>query len=327
MDFFAHNESFESVVKGLKSDVNNGLSSEVAKQKLETEGFNEFQKKAHTSLVVKFLSQFKSFMIIVLIVAAIISGVVGYLNGEGFTDAIIIFVIILLNAVIGVAQEAKAEKSLDALEKMSAPNCKVIRDGKEQIIPSRELVKGDVVLLETGDTIPADLRLVESVNMKVQEAALTGESLPVEKNTEVVAKDAPIGDRANMGFSSCNVTYGRGKGIVVATGEDTEVGKIASMIQSVEDTKTPLQERLDELGKYLAIVALAICALIFIIGVLYGNDILSMFMTAVSLAAAAIPEGFRRCQLLCLPLECSVLPNETQLSEICRQWRRWAVPL
>lgn len=149
MDFFAHNESFESVVKSLKSDVNNGLSSEAAKQKLETEGFNEFQKKAHTSLVVKFLSQFKSFMIIVLIVAAIISGVVGYLNGEGFTDAIIIFVIILLNAVIGVAQEAKAEKSLDALEKMSAPNCKVIRDGKEQIIPSRELVKGDVVLLET----------------------------------------------------------------------------------------------------------------------------------------------------------------------------------
>lgn len=291
MDFFAHNESFESVVKSLKSDVNNGLSSEAAKQKLETEGFNEFQKKAHTSLIVKFLSQFKSFMIIVLIVAALISGVVGYLNGEGFTDAIIIFVIILLNAVIGVAQEAKAEKSLDALEKMSAPNCKVIRDGKEQIIPSRELVKGDVVLLETGDTIPADLRLVESVNMKVQEAALTGESLPVEKNTEVVAKDAPIGDRANMGFSSCNVTYGRGKGIVVATGEDTEVGKIASMIQSVEDTKTPLQERLDELGKYLAIVALAICTLIFIIGVLYGNDILSMFMTAVSLAAAAIPEG------------------------------------
>lgn len=291
MDFFAHQETFEDVVKKLQSDTRNGLSSESAKRKLETEGYNEFQKKAHTSLLVKFLSQFKSFMIIVLIAAALVSGIVGYMDGEGFTDAIIILVIILLNAIIGVAQEAKAEKSLDALEKMSAPNCKVMRDGKELIIPSRELVTGDIVLLDTGDTIPADLRLIESVNMKVQEAALTGESLPVEKNTEPVSADASIGDRTNMGFSSCNVTYGRGKGIVVATGEKTEVGKIASMIQSVEETKTPLQKRLDELGKYLAIGALAICALIFVIGVLYGNDILSMFMTAVSLAAAAIPEG------------------------------------
>lgn len=286
-----YRSSVGDVVENLSTNVESGLAATEAAARLERDGYNEFAKTKHTSLLVKFLSQFKSFMILVLIAAAVVSGVVGVMNGEGFTDAIIIMVIVVLNAIIGVFQEAKAEKSLDALERMAAPHCKVVRDGAVQVIPSRELVVGDVVEIETGDSVPADLRLVESVNLKLQEAALTGESLPVEKQTDVIAEEVPIGDRTNMAFSSCAVTYGHGRGVVVATGQQTEVGKIASMIQSVPEVKTPMQQRLDQLGKYLAIAALIICAIIFVVGVLYGNDLLTMFMTAVSLAAAAIPEG------------------------------------
>ncbi len=283
--------SVEELCKNLSVDPLVGLSDQEVSKRLERDGYNEFKKVKHTSMIMKFLSQFKSFMIIVLVVAAIISGVVGYIEGEGITDAIIILSIVVVNAIIGMLQESKAEKSLDALEKMSAPHCKVLRDGKVVVIESRELVVGDVVVIETGDSVPADLRLCESVNLKIQEAALTGESLPVEKSTQTIENEVGIGDRVNMAFSSCNVTYGRGKGIVVATGERSEVGKIASMIQSVKEVKTPMQKRLDNLGKVLAIAALVACALIFVIGIIYGNDLLSMFMTAVSLAAAAIPEG------------------------------------
>ncbi len=283
--------SAEEAVERLNSDPDNGLSTEEAQRRLKENGYNEFAKAKHKSLIVKFFSQFKSFMIIVLLAAAVISGVVGVLNGEGFTDSIIILAIVILNAIIGVAQEAKAEKSLEALEKMSAPHCKAVRDGEVRVIESRELVVGDIVELETGDSVPADLRLTQAVNLKVQEAALTGESVPEEKHTAAIGENVPIGDRENMAFASCSVTYGRGRGVVVATGARSEVGKIASMIQSVPDMKTPMQQRLDQLGKILAIAALSICALIFIIGILYGNDLLTMFMTAVSLAAAAIPEG------------------------------------
>ena len=269
-----------------------GLSSEEARQRLLHDGYNEFEKTRHTTLFQKFISQFKSFMIIVLIVAAIISGVTGYINGEGVTDALIILVILVANAIIGMLQESKAEKSLDALEKMSAPHCKVIRDGVMSVIESRELVVGDIVSVETGDSVPADLRLLESVNLKVQEAALTGESVPVEKDAAAdVPADAPIGDRLNMAYSSCSVTYGHGKGVVVATGTRTEVGKIASMIQSVPDMRTPMQVRLDKLGQTLAVVCLVTCVLILGIGLLYGRNLMDMFMTAVSLAVAAIPEG------------------------------------
>ena len=269
-----------------------GLSSEEVAAKRLKEGFNEFEKTKHTTLWQKFISQFKSFMIIVLIFAAIISGVTGYMNGEGVTDALIILAILIVNAIIGVFQESKAEKSLDALEKMSAPHSKVIRDGEIKVIESRELVKGDVVLIETGDSVPADLKLVESVNLKIQEAALTGESVPVEKDADMlVPDDAPIGDRVNMAYSSCSVTYGHGKGIVVAIGNQTEVGKIASMIQSVPDMRTPMQIRLDKLGKTLAVICLVVCVIIMIIGLCYGRGLMEMFMTAVSLAVAAIPEG------------------------------------
>lgn len=283
--------SAEEIEKELKTSCENGLSDDEVKKRQQQYGLNEFEKKKHTSLLMKFLLQFKSFMIIVLLIAAIISGVVGYLHGEGFTDAIIILAIVILNACIGVAQEAKAEKSLDALEKLSSPHSKVIRNGRHEVIESKDLVPGDVVILETGDTIPADVRLFETINLKTQEASLTGESVPKEKVTGKMPEDTPLGDRDNMAFGSTSVTYGRGKGIVTNTGMRSEVGKIASMIQSVGDTKTPLQIRLDKLGKMLGFAALAICVVIFVVGLLYGKDLLEMFMTAVSLAAAAIPEG------------------------------------
>ena len=282
----------EETAEALKTSIKEGLTQEEAARRLREQGYNEFEKKKPRSLLSKFLAQFKSFMIIVLLAAAAISGVVGYVHGEGFTDAIIILAIVILNAVIGVSQEAKAEQSLAALEKMSAPQCKVIRDGQVHVIESRELVVGDLVVLDTGDAIPADLRLVQAVNLKIQDAALTGESVPEEKFIEKIDKEeVSLGDRDNLGFSSSTVTYGRGQGVVIATGMDTEVGKIASMIQSVPDTKTPLQEKLDKLGKFLGIAALVICVMIFIVGIAYGKNVLDMFMTSVSLAAAAIPEG------------------------------------
>ena len=286
-----YQQSVEDIVRQLKTDLTKGLSGKEVTELQKRDGFNEFAKKQHTSLWQKFISQFKSFMIIVLLVAAVISGITGYVNGEGITDAIIILSILIVNAIIGVFQEAKAENALDALEKLSAPHCKVIRNGEHQVIESRELVVGDIVEIETGDCVPADLRLVESVNLKIQEAALTGESLPVEKGVEAIGEEVSIGDRINMAFSSCSVTYGRGVGVVVATGEQTEVGKIAAMIKSVPDIRTPMQVRLDKLGKVLAIISLVVCAVIFIIGLCYGRGLMEMFMTAVSLAVAAIPEG------------------------------------
>ena len=291
------------VLRTFTTDAEKGLSSGEAAARQLREGYNEFEKTKHTTLWQKFISQFKSFMIIVLLVASVISGITGYMNGEGITDALIILVILVANAIIGVFQESKAEKSLDALEKMSAPLCKVIRDGERKIIPSRELVPGDIVEVETGDSIPADIRLIESVNLKVQEAALTGESVPVEKDADAeVPEDAAIGDRVNMAYSSCAVTYGRGKGVVVATGKNTEVGKIASMIQSVPEIRTPMQIRLDKLGQTLAVICLVVCIVIMIIGLCYGRGFMDMFMTAVSLAVAAIPEGLPAVSTIVLAL-------------------------
>lgn len=268
-----------------------GLSREKVEKRRERDGYNEFKRKEHSSLIAKFFAQFKSFMIIVLVVAAIVSGVTGYMNGEGITDALIIMVILILNAIIGVMQESKAEKSLEALERMSAPHCKVIREGELRIIESRELVVGDIVVLEAGDSVPADLRLTECAGLQIQEAALTGESQPVAKSVEPLEGDCTLGDRVNMAFSSCSVTAGRGRGVVVAIGSDTEVGHIASMIESVVAERTPMQRRLDQLGRVLAIICLVVCGIIFAIGLAYGNNFMDMFMTAVSLAVAAIPEG------------------------------------
>lgn len=287
-----YQKEVEEVKEELSTNLEKGLTSKQVEEKQETIGFNELKAKKKKSLLVKFLEQFKDFMIIVLIIAAIVSGIIGVLQGEGITDTIIILIVVIVNAIIGVAQENKAEKSLEALQKLSAHASKVIRDGKLCVVQSRELVPGDIVVLDTGDYVPADLRIIEAVNLKSQESALTGESVPVEKTIDKIEKeDVGVGDRTNMLFSSSLITYGRGKGIVVETGMTTEVGKIAEIINSSEETTTPLQEKLNKLGKTLGISALAICVVIFIIGLLYGKEPIHMFMTAVSLAVAAIPEG------------------------------------
>ena len=286
-------KSGEDVANFFETDMIKGLSAEQVEEKRSVYGTNEIVSKNKKSIAKMILEQFQDFMIIILIIAAVISGVVGQSNGEGFTDSIIILVIVILNAVIGVIQELKAQKSLESLKNLSAPHSKVIRDGKLQDLESKYLVPGDIVVLETGDYVPADLRLIEAVNLKTQEAALTGESLPVEKTTEKIDKeDIGIGDRLNQAFSSSLVTYGRGKGIVVSIGMQTEVGKIATMLDSVDDSETPLSRRLEALGKTLGIAALVICIVIFAVGsFVHGREIFEMFMTAVSLAVAAIPEG------------------------------------
>ena len=275
-----------------KTDLKKGLNLEGVEESRKKYGINELKAKKKKTLLIKFLEQFKDFMIIILIIAALVSGIIGYIENEGITDSIIILIVVIMNAIIGVAQESKAEKSLEALQKLSSHVAKVIRNGELIIIPSKELVPGDIVVLETGDYVPADLRIIEAVNLKVQEASLTGESVPVEKNIEAISDEkVGIGDRTNMLFASSLITYGRGKGIVVETGMNTEVGKIASIINDTNETETPLQEKLNKLGKTLGIGALIICAVIFVIGLLYGKNPLDMFMTAVSLAVAAIPEG------------------------------------
>ena len=281
--------SKEEVEKLLNVDEKKGLDADEVEKRLEKYGRNEIVSKNKKPIWKMILEQFTDFMIIVLIIAAIVSGVV---NHE-FTDSIIILIIVILNAIIGVVQEVKAQKSLDSLKELSAPHCKAIRNGEIVNIDSKELVPGDVVVLETGDNIPADLRIIEAINLKIQEAALTGESVPVEKHADVLKDEkVGLGDRVNCAFSSSLVTYGRGKGIVVSTGMDTEVGKIAKMLDDVDDSETPLKRRLEALGKTLGIAALVICALIFAVGFfIYKRDWIEMFMTAVSLAVAAIPEG------------------------------------
>ena len=286
------NKTSQEVEKELGTDCQKGLNTNQVQEKVKKYGLNELQEKKKDSLLKKFLEQFKDFSIIVLIIAAIVSGVVGVAQGEGFTDTIIILIVVILNAVIGVAQESKAEKSLEALKKLSSHASKVIRNGKEQVIPARELVPGDVVVIETGDYVAADLRIIEAVNLKSQESSLTGESVPVEKISEKIdGAEIGIGDRKNMLFSSSLITYGRGKAIVVNTGMDTEVGKIAGMLDNAEKQETPLQQRLNNLGKTLGIACIVICVVIFIIGLIQGKEIINMFMTAVSLAVAVIPEG------------------------------------
>ncbi len=284
--------SVKETAEKLDTDIEKGLTAEEVNSRREKYGRNELKAKPKKSLLQKFLDQFKDFMIIVLIIAAVVSGLVNLSQNESMADTFIILIVVIVNAIIGVAQENKAEKSLEALQKLSSHVAKVVRNEKMEVVQSAELVPGDIVILDTGDFIPADLRIVEAVNMKVQESALTGESVAVDKFDEAISEDEiGIGDRKNMLFSSSLITYGRGKGIVVETGMTTEVGKIAEMINETEEDETPLQIKLNNLGKTLGIVALVICAVIFVVGLLYGKSPLNMFMTAVSLAVAAIPEG------------------------------------
>lgn len=282
-----HNQRSIDVLKELDSMATDGLSSSEAKQRLEKYGLNEFQDKKRKTFLQKFIDQFKDFMIIILIAAAIIS----IAAGER-VDAIVILAIVILNAFLSIYQEGQAEKSLESLKQMSAPEAKVIRDGKKTVVPARELVPGDIVILEAGDIIPADLRLFTSSNLKVDESSLTGESVAVEKNSEAILdNNATLGDRVNMAYMSTIVTYGRGKGVVVGTSHDTEIGKIATMIEEIEDDLTPLQNKLDKLGKKLGILTIIICAIVFALGLIQKREVIDMLLVSVSLAVAAIPEG------------------------------------
>ena len=286
------NKTVQEVEKELSTNTQNGLTQAEVNKRIAKYGLNELKAENKKSLFVKFLEQFKDFMIIILIIAAIVSGAISIAEGEAITDSIIILVVVIANAIIGVVQEAKAEKSLEALQELSGYEAKVVRDGKVEVIPAKDLVPGDIVVLETGDYVPADLRIIEAVNLKAQESSLTGESVPIEKQaSKIEENEVPIGDRTNMLFSSSLITYGRGKAIVVETAMTTEVGKIAGMLSSQEERETPLQQKLNNLGKTLGIVALIICAIIFVAGLIQGKPAVSMFMTAVSLAVAAIPEG------------------------------------
>ncbi len=264
-----------------------GLSSEEAKRRLEQFGPNELKEAPRISFLQMVLAQFNNFIVIVLIVASIASAVL-----QDYIEAVAILAIVVLNAILGVVQEQRAEEALTALRKLAAPDAQAIRDGHRLTIPGRELVAGDLVLLEAGNYVPADLRLVETVNLRIEEASLTGESEPVEKDARVVLRqDIPLGDRHNTAFSGTLVAYGRGKGVVVSTGMNTQIGMIAAMLQSVHEEATPLQKRLDQLGKTLGGAALAVCAIIFVVGWIRGILPVEMFLVAVSLAVAAIPEG------------------------------------
>lgn len=287
-----YNQSIEEVAQGLETDPSSGLKPEEIQKRIEKYGKNSLVQKKNRSFLAMFISQFKSFLIILLIIAAVISGIMGIKTGEGLLDTYIIIGILLLNAFIGAYQELKAQKSLESLKKMAAPMAKVVRNGEPMVVNVEDVVPGDVVELEVGDIVPADIRITESYSMSVQESSMTGESVPVEKSPETLeSEDIPLGDRINMAFSSGVVTFGHGKGIVVGTGMNTEIGKIADMLDKDSDTQTPMQVRLEKLGKVIGTAAVLICVVIFVIGLLYGRPMISMLMVAVSLAVGAIPEG------------------------------------
>ncbi len=282
-----HALSREEVLEKLESRLEEGLSNKDASKRLEKYGPNQLAEGKKTTFWDMVYEQLNNFVIIMLVVAAVISAFLGEV-----VDAGAIIAIVVLNTVMGVIQDSRAQQELEALKKMASPEAQVLRDGHRVSLPARELVPGDIVFLETGNYVPADLRLIEAINLKIEEAALTGESVPVEKNAaSVINSEASLGDRKNTAFSGTVVTYGRGKGIIVSTGMHTQIGLIATMLQSVEEEETPLQRRLDDLGKTLGWATLVISGLVFLSGLIEGGDIMEMFMVAVSLAIAAVPEG------------------------------------
>ncbi|OGA35571.1 MAG: ATPase [Betaproteobacteria bacterium RIFCSPLOWO2_12_FULL_64_23] len=316
-DTESHGRPIEDIVSGFRTHLDQGLTQQEALDRLAKFGANELTERPRPGFLALLWDQFNNYLVIILIIAALLSLALGE-----YVDSIAIMFIVVLNAVVGVIQESKAEQALAALQKMSAPNAQVIRDGQQITVPGREIVGGDIVLLESGNYVPADLRLVESVNLKIEEASLTGESVPVEKNAAVVLdKDIPLGDRKNTAFMGTLITYGRGKGLVTGTGMNTQIGLIAEMIQSFEAEDTPLQKKLAHLGKVLGTACLAISAFVFIYGLFRDThladavnggflnyleaekkDIINLFMTAVSLAIAAVPEGLPAIVTICLAL-------------------------
>jgi len=313
----SHGKPIEELVDGFHTHLEQGLTRQEAEDRLRKFGANELTERPRPGFFALLWDQFNNYLVIILIIAALVSLALGE-----YVDSVAIMFIVVLNAVVGVIQESKAEQALAALKKMSAPNAQVIRDGHQVTIPGREIVAGDIVLLEAGNYVPADLRLVESVNLKIEEASLTGESVPVEKNAGVVLdKEIPLGDRKNTAFMGTLITYGRGRGLVTGTGMNTQIGLIAEMIQSFEAEDTPLQKKLEHLGKVLGTACLAICAVVFVYGLFRDThlteavnsgflnyleaekkDIVNLFMTAVSLAIAAVPEGLPAIVTICLAL-------------------------
>lgn len=289
-----HNETKETVLNEFHSDLSKGLTTSQVSAQRDKYGSNKLKERKKKTNFQRFIDQFKDVMILILLVAAVISFVLACMGDDPmeFFEPVLILLIVVLNAIMGVLQESKAEKALDALKNMSAPHARVLRDGSETIIEAAELVPGDIIRLEAGDFIPADARLLHSVSLKCEESALTGESVPSEKDADVLTDAAaPLGDRENCVFSGCSVTYGTAVAVVTATGMNTEMGKIANLLSDENDTQTPLQKKLAQLGKYLGVLALAACTIIFIVGLMNGILVLEIFMTAVSLAVSAIPEG------------------------------------
>ncbi len=290
----AHSTPTEAILKELNTDRVSGLSSAEAARRLQQYGENKLREGKKKTMLERFFAQFKDVMILILIAAAVISFVVAFSENDpmAFFEPALILLIVVLNAAMGVMQESKAEKALDALMKLSTPHARVLRDGKETVVDVKDLVVGDIIKLEAGDFVPADARLLTSTNLKSEESALTGESVPSEKDAEaVIASDAPLGDRVTMVYSGCSIAYGTATAVVAATAMDTEMGKIANLLQGETDGQTPLQKKLATLGKYLGIVALIACGVIFAVGLADGIPALEIFMTAVSLAVSAIPEG------------------------------------
>ena len=282
-----HTLTNKEVLDLLATDAEKGISSEEAAQRLKEYGLNKLDEAPPTSIWALLWDQFNDFVVLLLIGASLISAILGE-----WVEAGAIMAIVLLNAILGIIQERRAAEEFAALRQLAAPEAHAIRDGHRIVIPARELVPGDLVVLEAGNYIPADIRLVETFNLKIEEAALTGESVPVQKDASVkLAADVPLGDRRNSAFMGTLASYGRGRGVVVLTGMKTQIGLIAKMLQAVEDEETPLQRRLDQLGKTLGWAALGICGLVFLLGWMRGNNPLDMFLVAVSLAIAAVPEG------------------------------------
>ncbi|MBE6683903.1 MAG: cation-translocating P-type ATPase [Ruminococcaceae bacterium] len=308
-------ESIKNVFDALSTD-ENGLSSAEAQSRLERNGKNRLAEPPKVPLWKKFLLQFADPMIIVLLVAAAVSLVTAIIEGESLADVFIILFVVILNAVLGVIQENKAEKAIDALKAMTKAKCKVLRDGMLRILNSDELVVGDIILLEAGDAVPADARLIEAASLKAEESALTGESVPSDKSAEIIVSESgavPLGDRSNMIYTGTTIVYGRGKAVVTATGMDTEMGKIAQAITDASEEKTPLQIKLAQLSKILTVAVLGICAVVFAVNMIRGGDLLDTFMVSVSLAVAAIPEGLSAVVTIVLSIGVSKMANQNAI--------------
>ena len=284
-----YNQQLQELTQKFSTDLKNGLTDKQVKENLEKYGPNELKKTQKQSILLRFILQFKDALTIILIIAAIVSIVV---EPTEWIDSAIIIVVVIINAVLGLVQESNAERSLEALQKMASPKAKVIRNGITITIDTSKVVPGDLLVLEAGDSIASDGRLIEAFNLKVDESALTGESVPVEKTSELIDReDVPLAERTNMVHASCNVTYGRGVALVTTTGEDNEVGKIATMLQQSKNQNTPLQDQLDQIGKSIGVICIIICIVVFFMEMLSGLTVLEAFKTAIALAVAAIPEG------------------------------------